>query len=610
MANMMTNQEFATTFRQIAAVYQILGENRFKIIAYERAADAIEHEPRRVIDLIHDGKMEDIPGIGSTIRGHILEFVETGRISHFDTIFSKVPAAIFPLLSVPGIGPKKAMAIVDHLKLTDRTTACMDVLAAAKAHKLQDLPGFGPQSESLIRENIERTLQFGAKEKRILLSSADEIATLLSEYLRKDPAVKHIDTLGSLRRRSPTIGDIDLAVVTDDPEAVIDRFVAYPHETIIERGPTGASILLTNGVHVDLRIANESSYGAMLQYFTGSKNHNVRLRTRAGTLGLSLSEYGIKVENDKEKDRLDKLGKWNETRKLFEFKDEQSFYSSMGITYIPPELREDRGEIEAGLAKNLPREVTLADVRGDLHIHTSYDLSSSHDLGDDPVSVVFDTASELGYEYVGISDHNPSVSTHTEQEVVEIMKKRYEWYQAEQKKWEKKTGKTIGLFVMLEIDITPEGSVSLPQEAFNYLDAAVASVHSSFTMDRDAMTDRIIKAITSHPKIRILGHPTGRLLLKREGYQIDWDRLVAACLDRDIALEINASPSRLDLGDEIVTKIRKSGVKFVVNTDSHRALDMWQMPYGLSVCRRGWLEAKQIMNTHSYSAILNWLTKS
>ncbi len=606
---MLTNQEFATTFRQIAAVYQILGENRFKIIAYERAADAIEQEPRRVIDLIHDGKMDDIPGIGSTIKGHILEFAQTGRVSHFDTVFSKVPGAIFPLLSVPGIGPKKAMAIVDHLKLTDRTTACVDVLEAAKAHKLQGLPGFGPQSESLIIENIERTLQFGAKQKRILLSSADEIAQTLSEYLKKDPAVKRIDTLGSLRRRSPTIGDIDLAVVTGEPETVIERFVSYPHETIIERGPTGASILLTNGVHVDLRIADAPSYGAMLQYFTGSKNHNVRLRTRAGTSGLSLSEYGIKVDSDDKKSLFDGLGTWNETRKLFEFKDEQSFYSSIGVEYISPELREDRGEIEAARTHTLPHEVTMSDIQGDLHIHTSYDLSSSHDLGADPIATIFDTASELGYEYVGISDHNPSVSTHTDEEVTEIMKKRYEWYTDEHTKWKTKTGKNIGLFVMLEIDITPEGALSLPDAAFEYIDAAVASVHSSFTMDRDAMTDRIIHAITSHPKVRILGHPTGRLLLKREGYQLDWDRLVGACLDQDIALEINASPSRLDLGDEIVSKIRASGVKFVVNTDSHRALDMWQMPYGLSVCRRGWLESAQIMNTYSYSAILKWLTK-
>ena len=588
----MTNLQLAQLFRNIAAVYQIKEENYFRIIAYEKAADSIEQLTREAKDYWDDGKINEIPGIGPTIAGHLDELFRTGHAKHFDKTLAQVPASVFPLLLVPGIGPRRAYRLVTELKLTNEHSVVEALLNAGVAHRIAPMEGYGDKLEEYIINNIRSYQKGGSKESRIVLPFADEIATAIRDFLLENKHIKKVDVLGSLRRRVATIGDIDLAIIADDTTIAIDHFCTYRHEKIIEKGPTGASILLTNGRQVDMRVQEKDSYGAMLQYFTGSKNHNIKLRTYALKKHCSLSEYGIKE------------GKKNILKK---FKTEEQFYEHIGLQWIPPELREDKGEIQAAIAHTLPNLVEIQDVKGDLHIHTSYDLDSSHDLGDNSLIQILDTALQLGYEYVGISDHNPSTGNHSEEKIISIMKRRKEYYEQQYSSWSKKNNKSIRLFIMLEIDIQPNGELALPSGAFEYINAAIISIHSSFHLDKKEMTNRVIKALHAHPKVRIFGHPTGRLLTKREGYELDWDEIFPVCKQQNIALEINSHPYRLDLPDALVYTAVQHHVPLVINSDAHSKDNMHLMQYGVSVARRGWATKDDIMNTLSYNKIKQWL---
>ncbi len=590
-----TNLELAEFLRRMAAAYQILGENRFKIIAYERAADSIEHLTSEAKDLWDEEKLGEVPGIGEAIAKHMDELFRTGRVKHFDDVMECVPQAVFPLLLVPGIGPKKAYKLVRELGIKDTEKDVVGKLAAAaKAHKIAPMEGFGEKSEEDILAAIATYKKGAIKENRMELPIADSIAQDIMAYLKKHSAVETVDALGSLRRQVSTIGDIDLAVATKRPQDAIDHFVQYPHQKLIEKGPTGASLLLHNGRQVDLRVQVPARYGAMLQYFTGSKNHNVKLREYALSRGLSLNEYGIKN---------------TQTQKTTAYATEQLFYKAIGLPWIAPELREDKGEIEAALRSaqgkpnGLPKLVDLHDINGDLHIHTNYDLKSSHDLGIDTLAAHLDKAEKLGYAYIGLSDHNPKTSALSVQEIVEIMKRRKDYYER------LSHGKRVHAFIMCEVDIQPDGTLALPEAAFEYVDAVIVSIHSSFTQPKPVTTKRVISALTAHPKVRIFGHPTGRLLTKREGVEIDWNEVFAVCKDRDIALEINAYPQRLDLPDSIVYDARKSGMRFCINTDSHAVNQMDMMRYGVSVARRGWSEKRDVVNAMEYNHFKSWLLK-
>ncbi|HUD19653.1 MAG TPA: PHP domain-containing protein [Patescibacteria group bacterium] len=601
----MTNLEIAELLRKVAAAYLILNENRFKIIAYERAADSVEHLTSEVKDLWNDGKLKEIPGVGETLQKHLDELFRTGHVRHFEEVLGKLPASIYPLLLVPGIGPKKAYKLVSELKLNKAQTVIEDLEKAAVGHKIAPMEGFGEKSEADILANIETYKKGAIKENRMVLSEADQVALDVINFVKAGGGVKHIDTLGSLRRQVSTIGDIDISVATTEPETVIERFITYPHQKLIEKGPTGASLLLHNGKQVDLRVQKPEAYGAMLQYFTGSKNHNIKLRSLALNQGKSLNEYGIK--NTK-------------TNKLSEYPTEKAFYEAIKLPWIPPELREDRGEIEAAIHGKLPHLVELPDIRGDLHIHSSYDLESSHDVGAQSADLYLSEAARLGYDYVGFSDHNPSVGNHTEEQIVEIMKRRKDDYEHKYYSWVQKVLKTrtplrkasAGLpqmFLMCEVDILPDGKLALPDSAFDYVDAVVVSVHSSFNQSREVMTRRVVTALTSHEKVRIFGHPTTRLLGKREGVEYDWDLIFEACKKQNIALEINAHPSRLDLPDNIVYDAKKQNLRFSIDTDAHAVDQMILMKYGVSVARRGWATKHDIVNSQEYNDFKDWLVK-
>ncbi len=590
----MTNLEIATLLRKIAAAYQILNENRFKIIAYDRAADSIEHLTSEAKDLWDNGKLDEIPGVGEGIAHYLDELFRTGRVKHFDDVMARVPKGVFPLLSVPGLGPKKAYKLVKELRLKNAKNVIAGLEKAAKAGKIAPIEGFGEKSQEVILSAIATHKRGQIKENRMELPIADTIAQEVMTYLQKHPAVTRVDALGSLRRQVSTIGDIDIAAATKKPEDTIKHFIGYPHQKLVEQGPGGATILLKNGRQVDLRVQKPDAYGAMLQYFTGSKHHNIKLRTLVLEKGLSLSEHGIKHVK---------------TGKTQVFADEEGFYKAVGLDWIPPEMREDKGEIEAAQSGKLPKLVETRDILGDLHVHTNYNLESSHDLGVDSLGDHLTKAAELGYEYIGLSDHNPSITNHTENQIIEIMKRRKDKYEQLYSSWKDRVKKRVQIFIMCEVDILSDGKLALPDKAFAYVDSVIASVHSSFTQEKQHMTERIVKAINSNPKVRILGHPTGRLLLKREGVDADWKEVFAMCKKHDVALEINAYPSRLDLPDDLVFDAVKEGLKFCIDTDSHAVEQMGLMKYGVSVARRGWAQKRDIVNAMGYNDFKHWLQK-
>lgn len=589
----MTNLEIASLLRKIAAAYLILNENRFKIIAYEKAADSIEQLTGQVEEMWKQGKLSEIDGVGKTIAQHLDELFKTGAVGHFAMILAQLPASIFPLLLVPGIGPKKAFRLVTELKLLNEETVVDDLAAAANAHRIAVLEGFGEKSEADILVNIDTFKRGQIKERRILISDADAIAADVIKFLEDIPEIIHIDRLGSLRRRVSTIGDIDLAVATKKPEKVIEKFITYPHQKLIEQGPTGASLLLNSGRQVDLRVQTPEMYGAMLQYFTGSKHHNIQLREHAISKGYSLNEYGLTSITNK--------------NLVKNFSTEEDLYKFLGLEYVPPELREDRGEVQVSLQKKLPALLKPENIAGDLHVHSSYDLSSSHDLGANSLDENLEVAKSLGYEYMGFSDHNPSVGKHTVKEICDIMEKRYVWYTKTHAAWKKKNPTGPELFIMCEVDILPDGELALPKQAFEFVDAVVVSIHSSFSQTSDEMTSRVIKALQFDPKVRIFGHPTGRLLGKREGVIFKWNEIYAVCKEHDIALEINANPSRLDVSDSVVFEAREKGIRFSIDTDAHAIDQLYLMPYGVDVAKRGWATKHDIVNALGYTQFRKWL---
>ncbi len=579
-----TNEEVAKLLRAVAAAYQIKGGKnaKFKAIAYDRAATAIEHSTSEAKDLWDDGQLDQLSGVGPSIAQHLDELFRTGRVKHFDEVLSGLPPAMFELIQIKGIGPKTAFKLCQALGIRKAKNALKRLEEAARDGEISRVVGFGSDSEAKILRSIKRFVQIGQKKKRMLLVKADFIAQELIDYLIQCPEVISADPLGSLRRRCATVGDIDLALATDQPQRVIDWIKRYSEvKEILRSGERLISVLLKSGHQIDLRLHPPDSYGSLLQHFTGSKQHNIHLRELALEQGLSLSEYGIK-----------KLKAKSEKRK--KFKSEKDFYQYLGLEWIPPELREDRGEIEAAMENGLPTLVKLEDMRGDLHIHSSFHIESSHDEGVDSMETIVKRGVELGYQYLAFTEHNPSRSRHTTRETIAIIKRKAHYIEQKRSSWINNLN--IYVFNGLEVDIRPNGSLALPEAALDYLDFVIVSIHSIFDLSRREMTARILKAL-SHPKAKILAHPTGRLLNRREGYEVDWEPIFEFCRQNNKFLEINAYPERLDLPDVLVREAIKRGVKLVINTDSHAVEQLDYLRYGIDVARRGWAEAKDIVNT-------------
>lgn len=617
----MNNREISKILNQVAAAYTVLGENRFKIIAYERASEIIGKSNVEVKELWQEGKLDSLPGIGKAMMSHMDELFKSGKVKHFDSIFKKLPSGMFTLIEIPGFGPQKAYKLAKIFKLNNANTAVKILLGAAKSGKIADLDGFGAKSQRDIIEALEAYTKGQTKEVRMPLPYAYAIAEKIINYLRECKDVSEAFPLGSLRRFVSTIGDIDIAVSTDNTNAVLDWFLKYPKKSaIIEKGPRGATIQLESGSKIDLRVQKPQSFGSMLQYFTGSKQHNIRLRELALKKGLSLNEYGIKLLNKSVKRLATSEQNFNKENKIYEYAQEENLYNALGLNWIAPELREDRGEIEAAhrryavagkpsvnaqdKSSGLPNLVDLNDIKGDLHVHSNYNIEPSHDLGASSVEELLKRASELGYEYLGISDHNPSTGNHTPGRIISIMKARksnFAHFLSSIK------SVRTHLFTMMEIDILKDGKLAIPEEAFEYLDAGIVSIHSGFNMNKENMTKRILQGL-SHPKAKIFAHPSGRLLGKRVGYDVNWDELFKYCGSNNKALEINSFPERLDLADDLVREAIKKSVRLVINTDSHDKSHMSLMKYGVYVARRGWAQKDDILNCLSYNSMSKWLS--
>ena len=567
--------------RNVAAGYRIKNDFKYKfqIIAYERAADAVEHLTADIKDIADEGKLEDIPGVGPSIAQHLAEIVKTGQSKHFEEITSGIPPAVFELMKLKGVGPKTALAFSKSFGISKAENAIAKLKDALKKDATQ----------TKILKAID---EYARKDTRMLLSYADGVAEEVVEWLKKSPAVLEVNTLGSIRRRVATVGDIDIAVASNKSQIVIDHFCKYPKaKSVLEQGDKTASVILGNGLQIDLMLGESKAYGALLAHFTGSKHHNIKLREHALKLGYSLSEYGIKNINDKKEN----------DKKVKVFNTEEKLHSFLGMDYIEPELREGNEEIEVAIKHRLPKLVELADIKGDLQIHSNIDVQPSHDLGQSSLREIVDKANKLGYEYVALTDHNPSFKNHTPEQVVKILKNRMKTI--EEFNTSLKTVENNGvkkLYNSLEVDILPSGKLALPDEAFDYLDFILVSIHSVFDQSREVMTKRLLTAL-SYPKVKILAHPTARKITKRESVEADWLRISEFCAQKGIAVEINADPMRLDLPDFLVKEVQKSGVMFSLGTDSHHVAMMDNMAYGVAVARRGWLTADRIMNTLSFN---------
>jgi len=570
----LTNIEIAKLLRAVAASYQIQDEskNKFRIISYSRAADAIEHLGTEAKDIWDEGNLADIPGVGINISKHLGEIFSTGKSKHFEKILRGIPKAALVLMDLPSVGPKRAYRLSQELKLSGKNTLLV-LKKYALAGKIAKIPGFGEEIQADILKSIEESKN--KPESRLILSVAENIALKIIDWMEKSKTFFRIDVLGSLRRMAPTVGDIDLACATNNPQKTIERFCSYPAKIrVLNKGEKSASLLLSGGIRADLKVEPPSSYGALLQHFTGSKHHNVALREHALKKGMSLSEHGIKTKG-----------------KLVLFSVEEDFYKRLGMSFIPPELREDRGEIEAALNHNLPQLIELKDVRGDLQIHSNFDIETSHDIGASSMEEIIFKAKSLNYEYVAFTEHNPSQKGHNPLQILDIIKKK-----REKVMHVNSSENHVYAFNSLEIDILPDGRLPVSEKALDMLDFALVSIHSSFKKSKGEMTKRVLNAL-EHPKVKIFAHPTARILGKREAVELDWEKIFEFCLTNNKWIEINADPHRLDLPDFLIREAVGYGVKLTLGTDAHAVDAMGNMRYGVAMARRGWATKEDIVNT-------------
>jgi DNA polymerase (family X) len=581
----MTNAEIADLLHSVAAGLTLKKANMFQVRAYENAATSIEHLTADLKDIWREGKLDDVPGVGKGLQEHLDELFRTGSSKHFDSILKKYPPVLFEMLKIPGVGPRTA------LELTDLGVKSLPELE--KQLKNGSLVKKGLSAK--VAEKLLLSLQEQpSDEGRMLLPIAFEFAEQVLDYLKKGPGVKVDDPLGSLRRRVATIGDLDFAASATDPKAVIEYFIKMPEVSrVVSQGDNNATVMLKNGLHVDLLVGKPESYGALLQHFTGSKQHNIHLRTLSEKKGLSLSEDGVKKVT---------RGKKQDTNNIILCKTEDEIYRLLGMQTPPPEIREDTGEIEAAIAHKLPKLIEYGSLIGDLHTHCNYPLDHpSHGPGIDSPEAMVKEAERLGYTFIGISDHPPAPGKHSPSEIVEIVKKRTKVIQkiAQGKK-------SVHVLNGLEIDILPNGKLSVPDEALKTLDYCIAGIHSGHRQtSKGDMTKRILSAL-ENPYVDIISHPTGRLLNRRPSFDADWDKIFEYCAKHNKLLEINAYPDRLDLRDDLVRQALKFGVKFIIDSDAHAADQMDHLDFGVSVARRGWATKKDIVNAWEWKKIAEW----
>jgi len=559
----MTNREIARILSEIADLLEIKGENPFKVRAYQRAAQAIEGLAGQLSDMRGRQPFTDISGVGSSIAEKIEELLDAGQCRYHQELLAEFPASLAALLSIPEVGPRKAKVLHDELGIT----SVDELEQAAREGKLRELKGFGAKTEQNLLRGIERLKVHKA---RLPLAQAHPLAMEVVEDLLLAAPVERIEPAGSIRRMRDTIGDIDILVTSSEPQEVMSTFVALPVvDHVLAQGPTKSSILSHSGAQVDVRVVDPESFGAALQYFTGSKEHNVRLRELAVRRGLRLSEYGVFDVK---------------TERRIAGATEEEVYAALGLPLIPPEMREDCGEIAAALSGALPHLVAVEDIRGDLHVHTK------RTDGHHTIEEMAETARGAGYEYIAVCDHSRSVGMAGGLFEDDLLR------HVEDIRAVNKRLKGITILAGTECDIRRDGGLDYPDEILTQLDFVIAAVHSGFKMDADAMTSRIIKAM-QNPYVDALAHPTGRIIGKRDPYEVDVARLLAAAAELGVAMEINSYPDRLDLRDVHARRAKELGVKVVINTDAHDCDHLRLITYGVATARRGWLEPDDVLNT-------------
>jgi DNA polymerase (family 10) len=570
----MTNEEVAHVFEAIADLLEIKGESVYRVISYKRAAESIRAQGRRLEDLQREGRLKEIPGVGEAIGAKIDELLTTGKLEFYERLADEVPPGLIDVLKVSGVGPKKAARFWKELGVT----SVPELEAAARAGQLRELPGMGARSETAILESIERMAR--RQVGRIGIGVARPMAERLVEKLKALPGVTAAEPAGSVRRWRETVGDLDLLVGAPAPDEVLQAFVGFDEvERVLGQGDTKASVEVVGGLRVQLWVHPPERFGSALQYATGSQAHNVSLRERALERGLSLSEHGLKSDEGGE----------------ILCAGEEDVYRALGLPWIPPELRESLGEIEAAEAGQLPALVTEGDLRGDLHAHT--------DWSDGRASVegMAEAAVQLGLSYLAITDHSPSLGALNGLSPARLRQQRREIDRVQEQ-----IGESTKLLQGAEVEILADGRLDYDDDVLAQLDLVIASLHVSLRQPRDQITQRLIGAI-ANPHVDIIGHPTGRLLGSRSASDVDLEPVFAAAADHGVVLEINAQPDRLDLNDALSRRAWQVGCLLSINTDAHRPDEFRFRRYGIGMARRAWLPPQAVLNSRPADEVLAWL---
>lgn len=561
----MTNAEVAEILRTLGEILEIRGENPFKVRAYLNAARALEGLGEEVETLVREGRLGRVFGIGESLRRKITELVTTGSMAFYEDLKGTVPPGVLEMLKIPTLGPKKAKALWQNLGITD----VEQLRAACLEGKVARLRGFGERTQAKILQGIEFRRRHRGE---YLLNEALPLARRFLDHLEACREVLRASIAGSLRRWKEIVRDVDLVASSDHPERVMDHFVRAPGVVeVLVRGPTKTSVRTSAGLQVDLRVVSDDQFACALAYFTGSKEHNIALRTIAQRKGFKVSEYGV----------------WRDGRPL-RIRSEEELYAVLGFPYIPPELRENTGELEA---KSLPRLVDRAAIRGLLHAHTTWSDGTAR------IEEMAERARALGFRYLGLSDHSQAAGyargldrTRLRRQIEEIDRLNRRWTD-------------FRILKGIECDILQDGSLDLDADTLSLLDFVIGSVHSHFTMAEGPMTERVCRALAD-PRLDILGHPTGRLLLAREGYRIDLDRVLDAARRHGKAVELNANPDRLDLDGPGCRRAKERGVPVSIDPDAHSTAAIENIHYGIGTARRGWLEAGDVLNTRDAEELL------
>jgi DNA polymerase (family X) len=566
----ISNHEVAEALKTTAFLLEIENANPFRIRAYRNAAQVLEDLPQPVTELVAQNEnLADYSGIGKDLAEKIKTYVETGHFTLLDELTKKHPPTLRELTKLPNLGPKKVRLLHEKLGIA----SIKDLQTAIKQELIREVPGFGVTTENKIKEDLEKFLQRG-ESRRFLWSEVDLIARQLLDYLNESQEIQQCVLAGSYRRRKETVGDLDILVTGQKPKKMMDHFVAYQEvQKILSQGATRSTVILKNGLQVDLRVLKEESFGSGLYYFTGSKAHNIEVRKLARQEGLKINEYGV-----------------FKGKKKIVSNSEEEIFEVMGMDYIHPEMRENRGEIAAAREHRLPELITLDDIQGDLHSHT---IATD---GRNTIEEMALKAKKLGLKYLAVTDHSQNLKVAGGLDVKRL-KKHIEAIDEINAKI-----KGIKILKGIEVDILENGSLDLPDSILKELDIRVCSIHMRFKMSAEAMTERIIRAMDNR-YFNILGHPTGRLILKRDPFEFDFERVVQASVERGKFLEINCQPNRLDLNAEHCQLAQELGAKFVISTDAHSNSGLDNMHLGVAQARRGWVEKKNVVNALSWKEL-------